>query len=293
MPRVSVIRDEEIIPLLPVRPVHASLRSPLPGLIIEKHSIGSLEIPWHKHPTYCLHLQTDDTVDFEWWSDGKHGGAKTSPGSLIVLGLGSEDRLRWSGSTRRHLVSLNEQLMLRAMEGLERSGLPEIKSHWNLYDRQLEALILEIGAEMESGWPTGLLYGDLLGMAFTVALIQKCSTTSVPIPRATGGLPSSRLRRVLNYIDENVANEVRLDDLAHVAGLSAFHFARIFRTSTNMTPHQYLTERRIERAKALLQDERRGVADIALECGYPSGSHLARAFRKITGASPSEWRHDI
>jgi AraC family transcriptional regulator len=293
MRRVSVVRDELVVPLLPVTPVRASVVSPLPGLIVEKHSIEGIEIPEHSHPTYCLHHQTSGPVDMEWWADGKHGLVKADRDSLIVLGLGSEDRLRWSGPSRRNLVSIDEAIMLRAQAGLEREGLPEIARRWDLQDNQLGALITEIGREMELGWPTGSLYGDLLGMAFTVALIQKCSTERIQIPQVKGGIPPARLRRVLEYIEIKATQDVRLDDLARTAGLSPFHFARMFRMSMNVTPHQYLMERRVEKAKALLQDGNRTITEVATQCGYPSGGHLARVFRKIVGTTPTDWRNKI
>jgi AraC family transcriptional regulator len=293
MCRVTVIRDEQHVPLFPDQPVRATTISPLRGLIVERHNVGAIEIPEHLHMTPCLQLQTSGPVKMEWWSDGRHGEEISDEGSLITLGPGTRGRLRWSGPSGRILVSIDETIMQRAAEELGKTDVPSFTTNWNLHDHQLKLLITEIDREMESGWSTGLLYGDLLGMAFAVALLQKCTGETNSTPPVRGGLHPMRLKRVIEYIEANLAREVRLTDLARVATMSHFHFARVFRSSIGVTPHQFLMERRVDRAKTLLLLGRRTITEIAHECGYPSGGHLARAFRKSVGASPTEWRNKL
>ena len=72
-----VFRNEQIVPLLPGRPVNDSVFSPRSGLIVEKYSIGAIEIPEHEHSSFCLQMQTSGPVQMEWWSEGKYG--KESP----------------------------------------------------------------------------------------------------------------------------------------------------------------------------------------------------------------------
>ena len=73
MRRISVIRDEKIVPLLPGRPAKHSIFSPWSGLIVEKHIIGAIEIPEDEHSTLCLHMQTSGPVQMEWWFEGNMG----------------------------------------------------------------------------------------------------------------------------------------------------------------------------------------------------------------------------
>ena len=94
MRRISVIRNERIVPLLPGRPVKNSILSPLSGLIVETHNIGAIEIPEHEHSSFCLHLQNSGPVQMEWWSQGKYGKENHGPGSMILLTPGTRDRLR-------------------------------------------------------------------------------------------------------------------------------------------------------------------------------------------------------
>jgi transcriptional regulator of acetoin/glycerol metabolism len=105
-----------------------------------------------------------------------------------------------------------------------------------------------------------------------------------------GGLPPGSLRRVREYIDSHLAERLSVERLAAVAGLSVFHFARSFKQSQGTTPHDYLLERRIVRAQALLDDTDTPLSEIALVSGFADQSHFTRHFRKRVGVPPSTFR---
>ncbi len=90
----------------------------------------------------------------------------------------------------------------------------------------------------------------------------------------------------------HLADDIGLEDLAAIANLSAKHFARAFRQSTGMPPHRWLIERRIDRAKALLMEDRLNLAEIALTCGFADQSHFTAAFRKSVGATRAIFRRE-
>jgi AraC family transcriptional regulator len=289
--RISVIRNDELVPLLPDRPAGGSLSSPLHGVIVERHAIGAIEIPEHEHASFCMHMQISGPVEMEWWSEGKNKKERPGTGSLILLAPGTRDRLRWTAPSRRVVVSIDESLLLRAARELGRERVPSFDNRWEFQDRQLRLLISELAREMESGWTTGSLYGDLLGMSLSVALVRKHATEGIAAPAVRGGMPKARLKRVLDYIAENCHLDLRLDDLAQVAGTSLFHFARLFRAETGATPHQYLVRQRLEQAKTLLRLRSRTIAEIAAETGFANASHFSRVFREHTGATPTEWKN--
>ena len=108
MRRISVIRNEQIVPLLPGKPLNDSVFSPWSDLILEKHCIGAIEIPEHEHSSFCLHMQTSGPVQMEWWSEGKYGKESPSQGALIFLTPGTRDRVRWNRSSRRVVLSIDE-----------------------------------------------------------------------------------------------------------------------------------------------------------------------------------------
>lgn len=103
-------------------------------------------------------------------------------------------------------------------------------------------------------------------------------------------LSPAMLRRVLALIDARLDEEIGLEELCGVAGLSPWHFARCFRAATGWPPHAYVTHQRLERAKRLLRDGRHGLSAVALDCGFASQSHFTVAFRRETGVTPGRWR---
>jgi AraC-like DNA-binding protein len=120
-------------------------------------------------------------------------------------------------------------------------------------------------------------------------LIASFSQSILPHP-ARGGLPPRALRRVQEYIEAHLEENIALEALAAAAGLSMFHFARAFKQSEGVTPHSYLVQRRIERAQELLTVTDCSLSDIALATGFSDQSHLARHFRERVGMPPSAFR---
>jgi AraC-like DNA-binding protein len=107
---------------------------------------------------------------------------------------------------------------------------------------------------------------------------------------ARGGLAPGALRRVREYIQNNMAERIELDDLAAIAGLSICHFSRAFKQSMGLPPHRYVVERRIEAAARSISDTQRPLAEIALEVGFADQSHFTRVFARVMGATPREYR---
>lgn len=105
-----------------------------------------------------------------------------------------------------------------------------------------------------------------------------------------GGLPPSTLRRVDEFVRCHLAEPLSISDIAGVAGLSEFHFARMFKKSTGESPHSYVLRHRVELAKRLLVSSRLGLGEIARACGYSSQSHFAVQFRNFTSVTPLRYR---
>jgi AraC family transcriptional regulator len=103
-------------------------------------------------------------------------------------------------------------------------------------------------------------------------------------------LPACRLRRVTQYMQENLQRELRLSELGALVHMSPFHFARLFRQSTGMPPHRFLVRCRIDEARALLAARTAPIAEISRLVGFRTPSHFTTTFRRITGTTPSAYR---
>lgn len=109
-------------------------------------------------------------------------------------------------------------------------------------------------------------------------------------PLQAAGLQKWRLIRVTDYVERHLADSVRLQHLAAVAGLTRMHFAAQFRIATGVRPHHYVRHRRIEKACELLRESEHAIVDIALAVGFQTQAHFSTVFRQVTGQTPRQWR---
>ena len=139
--------------------------------------------------------------------------------------------------------------------------------------------------------PTAL---EMEGRAlFLLDRVLALHVRSRPSGPKRGGLAPRQLRRVTEFMGDHVGQELLLDDLAGLVGLSAKHFARAFRDSTGVPPHRWLTNQRIERARELLAAGDLPIAEIALICGFADQSHFTVTFKKATGLTPGAYRREM
>jgi AraC family transcriptional regulator len=143
---------------------------------------------------------------------------------------------------------------------------------------------------LDSEGLSGRLYAESLANVLAVHLLRHYTTEAGFTAPTSGGLSPNKLRRVTDFITENFSSDISLGELAHVAGMSSFHFAREFKKATGTTPHQYLIKFRVDQAKSLLADPDLPLVEVGLRAGFSHQSHFTRLFRRITGTTPHLYR---
>jgi AraC family transcriptional regulator len=110
--------------------------------------------------------------------------------------------------------------------------------------------------------------------------------------RERHGLSQGRLARALALIEERLSEPLAVNDIAAAVHLSPFHFARMFRRSTGLSPHEFITRQRLERAKLLLARSEHSMLEVAHIVGYRTQAHFTRVFHEGTGTTPRRYRRD-
>ena len=292
VPGIEVVREGRVEAFLHARPVLSSAAIQWGGLAVEDYRVPACVIPHHEHVHDFLHVVLSGTVQYEVLTAGKSLHYTAQPGTTFVLPRGTVDELRWSGPTHRIAVALHPSLLLSATDETIGQTHIELTEHWNVTDRHIMTVLLALTTDLDAGSPAGRLYGESLANALAVYLLSRYAVQRRIARFPRGGLPRCRLKRVLDYIGDNLADDVSLSDLAELAGMSAHHFAELFKRSMHCTPHRYVLLERIERAKIALRDPRCSVLDAAAISGFPNPSHFARMFRRFVGVSPSKFQSD-
>jgi AraC family transcriptional regulator len=288
--RIAGLREGSEFSLYPPRHSDVMLESCCPSIISEAHRFQDWEVPEHEHADFCLHLQKSGNPSHEWWWERKHGIENRSAGSLILLPPGTRDRVRWMGPSDSVIFSVKANVVHQFATEMAPSTRPTFLTRWHFRDETLRSVLMEFGREASEGWPLGTLYADLLGMSLASLILRRHTTTPVTLLPIRGGVSSSVLKSCLEFMTENLHRDISLGQVASVAGLSVFHFARIFRDMTGQTPHQYRIDQRIRRAKYLLRFTSRPISDIAIEIGYKSAANFTYSFRCREGVAPRAWR---
>ncbi|MEQ8479954.1 MAG: AraC family transcriptional regulator [Hoeflea sp.] len=178
-------------------------------------------------------------------------------------------------------------------EELER-GFNGFEAQAQIYFREedLGATMRKLGRLMaDQSGPVSKIYAETLGLAAALEMYRiSISAQEQATDNGAGKLSNAQCRLVQGFIEENLAADIGLDQIASVSGLTRFHFSRAFKASFGVPPYQYVNQRRIEKAKQILATTGMPVSSVAEACGFNSVSQFGRAFRGFVGQTPLAFR---
>jgi AraC family transcriptional regulator len=202
---------------------------------------------------------------------------------------------KWIRTDDLHLLYLSIGISDAALTAASAgpSGEVELRRVDRLVDARLSALVASVNAERIAGFPSGRLFLDSVEQALAAALVNGYAVRHCSVQTHRGGLGCARLRRIKEFIDVKIEDELTLWEMAQAVELSTAHFSRMFRKSTGESPHHFVLRHRVERAKEMLRAAEARVLDVAVACGFKTQQHFARVFRRMCGASPTEYREEF
>lgn len=239
-------------------------------------------------PEFIVALHTGGGA-VEGGSDSWDSRSRSLPGQGTVRPPGLSDAYRPRGPFRCTTAHLSVPRVQTIADAIAHpSPVTDVPYRFGINDPLLANLLTTLAREIESP----AQYSSLLADRLVDALILHLLRGAFPAPKSepAGRLSPAALARVCARIEDGLAFPVAVADLAREASLSPFHFSRAFKHSTGQSPHRYLTERRIERAKSLLRHGDLPLSQIALESGFTSQQHFTGIFRRFTGAPPAAYR---
>ncbi|MCW3099951.1 MAG: AraC family transcriptional regulator [Chthonomonadaceae bacterium] len=267
------------------------------GFLMETrlHPAGEFQYEPSNDYLISLHLGTPICIE-RGWSGGRVRREQIEYGAAIVVPAGQPSLWRHTDPSHFLNIHLSAALLDRAAEllALEHTSTLIRTSLAPFHDPHIEHIAMLLRLEMEAGVPNGSLYAEMLANALSVYLLQRESNQArLPVPAP----PEARrfrveLRRAVTYIQENLATDLSLEAIAREAGMSTYHFAHVFAQEVGITPHQYVIQARIERAKVLIARDGLPLADAAHLVGFSDQSHFTRKFKRLVGTTPHVFATD-
>lgn len=277
---------------------HPSIIQPTVGqgeetIRVTQFKNASGEGPYHCEDGHTLFMSlAARPVHYLQKQDGKTHTGLYQKGDLLVTPANTPLFVRWEGEEHCLQIQLTDSFLKRiAGETFNGNGERlQLMPAFHQQDTQVIAIANLILQEFQQTSAGNQLCVDSLANLLAVNLLRQFATTQPQLPTYGGGLPQRQLMTILDYIDAHLDQEIKLANLAALLDMSQFHFSHLFKQSMGLTPYQYLLQQRVERAKQLLKHTDRFIADIALECGFNSHSHLSKQFRQLTGITPKAFR---
>src|SRR5262245_41909322 len=227
-----------------------------------------------------------------FWRD--RGVTKTqsaSPGIFFTLSPGLLGPVHWDGQLRMLTLSIEPATMETVQpEPFTYRHVELLPIRAAASDPVLNHLLHAIKSEGENGYVGGRVFIESLCHTTAIYLAQRYSVFPSRLPSYKGGLSLERLSRVLEYIDSYLADNLSINTLAGVACLSSYHFGKMFRRSTGVTVHAYVTQKRLARAEQLLRSSSLSLSEVALASGFYDQSQMTAVFRRYVHITPRIYR---
>jgi len=208
---------------------------------------------------------------------------------VSIIPQGQPHRVEWRETADLTVLFLSPKLIEQAAVELFDGWLPLIVETYTAIDPVIRQLALTVGVTVRSGQPTNELFISSFAHVLAMHLVRHYGVGSARASMGTG-LPRRMLHRATEFMQSNMAKSIQLQDVARATGLSAFHFAHLFKQTTGMGPHRYLTLARVERLKELLRGTETALDELAVSLGFSDQSHMTRVFKRFTGATPKAYR---
>jgi AraC family transcriptional regulator len=206
--------------------------------------------------------------------------------------------VRWwnltNAPTQTFHLSLSRELFVRTAEEV----VDRDPDHLSLAGRAgfQDPLLTQIGftlwRELAEHSPAGKLYAQTAAQMLAVHLLRHYTSVGERIKEPAQGLTQQQMRRLTDFVQAHLGQDLSLEALAQQTGFSPYYFARLFRMTTGASPHQFVMQQRIERAQQLLKKTDTPLAQVALESGFANQSHLTHAFKRNFGLTPRAYRQN-
>ena len=261
------------------------------GAKVGYYRVAPGNVPERAHRLTQVFVPLSGSLIVEGRDEGDPSPQCRTVGEISIAPAGKRYRAHWEEELEHLSVYMTDEFLERATADFETNRKARLVVSCGPQDPLVRSIAMALADDLQSEMPTGRIYAESLVNTLAVHLLRHYSTDRVVPDLHLGRLPAHKLRRVIDFIEANLEENLTLTEIAQEADLSLYHFARAFKQTLGVTPIQYLMQQRIERAKQLLADSDLPLSEIALNVGFKNQSHFTTLFRKFTEMTPKAWRN--
>lgn len=283
-------RDDQIISILPRQPIISSESSGWENLQLACCHQPAFAIPEHNPNHHGICLNIGKVVRLEQKMDGKIQSINSVTGDIGIYPAYLSQSFSWNKEAEFLLLYLEPKLISNLGYELYQNEKVELIPRLDsFFDPLIKQIALALKNVLETDGVGSRLYADSMANALAVHLLSQYSNRSRQIKASNSKkLSQKQLSQVVDYIHINLEQNITLAQLAAIAQLSEFHFGRLFKQTTGISPHKYHLQCRIERAKHLLL-QGMTIIQVAQTVGFSSQGHLNYHFKRQVGATPKQF----
>ena len=233
----------------------------------------------------------DEPHRVENWRAGEHRDFIFHRNEIVVTPAGVESGWRWHARSKVIVITLEPEQLERFAQSelgvlLTEAQLEDVPQ---FLDRDITDAAVMLADALEQSIGSEVMF-ESLSRVFLTKLIQKYGRERDEERAFSAGFTPQHFKRVLDFVAAHYGSGITLEDMADEAGISPYHFARLFKQTIGQPPYQFVMAYRVEQAKKLMADPTRPLADVALACGFSDQAHFSRVFKRFSGSTPSAWR---
>lgn len=259
------------------------------GVSLEHYLYPAYETPEHTLNEHHICLYVGKPLIYEQVVNGKLRSLNCIYGDMVIYPAGLTQKLSWNKNAEIIQLDINPALLTQACQDAPRSHKLELIPQYGIRDNLVQQLLFTLLEELQSG-SNNSLYTESLHNTLCLHLLKHYTTFQTEINYSDDPLPPYLHRRLDEYIQANLAENITLADMAQVTSLSISHLTKLFRQTQGISLYQYVIYCRIARAKQLLKHKQLTIAEIATQVGFADQSHLTHHFKRHVGVTPKAFR---
>lgn len=287
---IDLFQTKSPLQILPQAPLLSSDSAGWNGIRLRHYHLPAHELLEYSPRQHVIIAHYQNRLSVERTLDGQKKSLEINRGDITIVPANTSHSSRWHEALEIIVLILDPEFMARVAHEWIDPNLVRLAPHFSNPDPFISQIALLLKNALRDPTTDSRFYAESMAVALSAHAIENYSVKEFSPPNYLGGLPKHKLRESKEYISEHLDKDISLESIANRIGMSRYHFSRMFKQSTGLTPYQYLIECRLKKTQELLVNTNLSIADIAHITGFSTHSHLTKTFRQHLSVTPQKYR---